>query len=858
MPRDDPDRERRRRSSHDPESERDRRRERDPDRQRRRKTHRATDSQGDLLPKHRDRSSHDYESSTPRSSNRRHSSSRGTDSSPLKSGSLAQLDSLNAKQGWKQNHYDGAYLQEVRDKESRLEKERRREEREIERERRRADKDAEREERRRMQELQEQRELEAERQRLKEEEREKRREEKRRLKRLEKDRQREIEDERALDVGRESERDTERERLKQARKNLEREQRRREMETRDDRDDDSSEDRHRDRPRRHSKYAEVNQESPRGVKEHSREYSPRKKARVVSGPYLEDGRRDEVYEYRKEKLRDDTTTSDYTTDTQWTGKRKKRICIIVTAIVIILLIAIPVGVVVSKNKGGTPNFKGGKSGTSNANLNGVSESSIPASAKGGILDPFSWLDTKDFNVTYTDVLVGGLPVMGLNTTWNDNVQANKNVPSLKDEFAYGSMPIRGMNLGGWLSLEPFITPSFFSTYKSRDGVIDEYTLTKAWGPSKTAKELENHYATFVTAQTFADIRAAGFDHVRIPFSYWAVTTYPGDPYLAKVSWRYLLRAIEWARHNGLRINLDLHGAPGSQNGWNHSGRQGVVGWLNGTDGTLNGQRTIDIHKQLTTFFTQPRYTNIITVYGLVNEPRMTGLDRATVLAWTVEAVKTIRANNMTAVLVFGDGFMGLDNWQGQLQIDDKLVLDVHQYVIFNNDQISLSHEKKLNFACGGWTQQMARSQNKNSGFGPTMCGEWSQADTDCAQYLNNVGIGTRWDGTLNTGNASTQVLSPQCPTKNDPLCACTNANADPSKYSTAYKQWLLYFALAQMESFETGWGWFYWTWKTETATQWSWQLGMKAEILPKTVQDRSFTCKDKIPDFAGMGLPENY
>jgi glucan 1,3-beta-glucosidase len=412
-----------------------------------------------------------------------------------------------------------------------------------------------------------------------------------------------------------------------------------------------------------------------------------------------------------------------------------------------------------------------------------------------------------------------------------------------------------MNIGGWLSLEPFITPSFFSHY-SQNTVIDEWTLCTALGGS-AASTLESHYSAFVNYQTFADIRAAGFDHVRIPFSYWAVTTYDGDPYVKQISWRYLLRAIEWARQNGLRINLDLHGLPGSQNGWNHSGRQGVIGWLNGTDGTLNGQRSLDVHNQLSQFFGQPRYQNVVTMYGLANEPRMTGLDTSLVLNWTQNAVSLIRKNNVSAVIIFGDGFMGLDNWQGKLQIDNKLLLDVHQYVIFNTDLLQMTHSKKLNFACQGWTAQMTRSLNKATGFGPTMCGEWSQADTDCAPNLNNVGMGNRWQGTLMTGNVSTEVLAPFCPLKTSD-CSCTGANADPSKYSAAYKQWLLDFATAQMESFEYGWGWFYWTWQTETAVQWSWKLGVQAGILPKTVWDRSFNCNNSIPDFAGMGLSETY
>lgn len=448
--------------------------------------------------------------------------------------------------------------------------------------------------------------------------------------------------------------------------------------------------------------------------------------------------------------------------------------------------------------------------------------------------------------------------MGLNSTWDDDVQVNSNVPNLQDSFNYGTMKIRGINLGGWLNIEPFITPSFFDGYSTREGVIDEWTLTTKLGATKAAQTLEKHYSSFVTRQTFVDLKNAGFDHVRIPFGYWAVTTYEGDPYVPQISWRYLLRGIEWAREVGLRVNLDPHGLPGSQNGWNHSGRQGVVGWLNGTDGDTNAQRSLDIHNQLSKFFAQPRYKNLVTMYGLVNEPRMVDLNTDSVLNWYSKVIDIVRGNNITAVIVFGDGFMGLDNWQGKLQNYDNLLLDVHQYVIFNIDQLSLSHSDKLDFACKGWTQQAERSSDTATGFGPTLCGEWSQADTDCTKNLNNVGWGTRWEGTYNTGNTSTSILTPQCPTKNNPVCSCTNANADPSTYSDAYKEWLLYFALAQMESFEQGWGWFYWTWQTESATQWSYKAGMAAGIMPDKTYDRSWKCSDGVPDFGSMGLDEYY
>ena len=599
----------------------------------------------------------------------------------------------------------------------------------------------------------------------------------------------------------------------------------------------------------------------------------RREGRVASGQALERG---EEYYSEKESYRDDvrmrggagsSESAEYDEDAR-RRKKRRNWCIAAGVIVLILIIVVPVGVVVGNRNGGGDSSSsagagGGSTAPSNSNLDSISESDIPESARGGLLDPFDWYDTTDFNVTYTEETVGGLSVMGLNSSWDDTKRANDNTPPLNKPWEYGTMRYRGVNIGGWLSLEPFIAPSVFEQFTSSDGVVDEWTLCEKLGTLQARTQIEQHYSSWVNEQTFADIQAAGFDHVRIPFGYWAVTTYDGDPFVAQVAWRYLLRAIEWARKYGLRIKLDLHGAPGSQNGWNHSGRQGAIGWLNGTDGQLNGQRTIDIHKQLAQFFTQERYKNIVTMIGLVNEPKMTALDTDVVMNWSKNAINAIRGEGFDGLIIFGDGFMGLDKWQGELTGLENTVLDAHQYVIFNVQQIVLNHYDKISFACEGWTEQSKRSMNTATGFGPTMFGEWSQADTDCAQYLNNMGVGSRWEGTLNMvgtpgGASSGNVLTPTCPTANNPRCSCEQANADPNDYSDEYKLWLKTFAQAQMDSFEVGWGWFYWTWVTERATQWSYKDALAAGIMPELAYQRDWSCSDPIPDFNSSGLPEYY
>ena len=94
------------------------------------------------------------------------------------------------------------------------------------------------------------------------------------------------------------------------------------------------------------------------------------------------------------------------------------------------------------------------------------------------------------------------------------------------------------------------------------------------------------------------------------------------------------------------------------------------------------------------------------------------------------------------------------------------------------------------------------------------------------------------------------MLTPTCP--KGATCECDDANADPSKYSSTYKQWLQMFAEAQMSSFEIGYGWFYWAWDTEAAVHSSYAKGLAAGILPQLAYHRDFNCTAAGPDYAGL------
>lgn len=128
--------------------------------------------------------------------------------------------------------------------------------------------------------------------------------------------------------------------------------------------------------------------------------------------------------------------------------------------------------------------------------------------------------------------------------------------------------MRGVNLGGWLVAERWITPELFDGVE-HDG---EIALVRELGRKKASQRLEEHRRSFITKKDFLWIQQHGFDVVRVPVGYWLFEE-TGDFVDGE---RYLKKAFRWAQEIGLKIILDFHGLQGSQNGMDHSGSAGPI------------------------------------------------------------------------------------------------------------------------------------------------------------------------------------------------------------------------------------------------------------------------------------------
>ncbi|CAK5269394.1 unnamed protein product [Mycena citricolor] len=375
-------------------------------------------------------------------------------------------------------------------------------------------------------------------------------------------------------------------------------------------------------------------------------------------------------------------------------------------------------------------------------------------------------------------------------------------------FAYGTTPIRGVNLGGWFVLEPWITPSIFNNTGNAN-IIDEFTFGSMQDPKTALTTLTKHWETWITEADFIAIAAAGLNHVRIPLGYWSVPMTSDDtnentsptPYISG-AWPYLLTALNWAKKHGIRVILDLHGAPGSQNGFDNSGQRTSNSQWAITPANIT--RTVD-----TLTYIVKHVGGLIDVIELLNEPATFLYPSTypdTLRQFWQDGYDAVRAAVGPDIRVMiGDGFMGVDAWTNFMTYPSAqgVIMDYHEYQLFSVPELSRNFSEHIQFTCSSMADIDAFARNNIW----AIVGEWSTAVTDCAVWLNGRNIGARWDGTWYTPNT--------------PFGSCDGWSGDYHTFSAQYKTFLRQYWEVQTMMGEGVQGWVYWAWKVDDSLSYS-------------------------------------
>jgi len=413
--------------------------------------------------------------------------------------------------------------------------------------------------------------------------------------------------------------------------------------------------------------------------------------------------------------------------------------------------------------------------------------------------------------------------------------------------------VRGVNLGGWLLLEPWITPVFFEEVNIGDlldKIVDEWTYAEYLDEDVYKERMIGHWSSFVVEEDFAKLSEAGISHVRVPIGYWywdvledePFPTPNSDPTDPESPLFYLLQGLQWIEKYGLVASLDLHSGPGSQNGYDNSGKRGEIHWVDETypENRANIDRNLDILDKISATMVEWIDQGLIsleTLYGvgILNEPHICGpwydepkYGPACMDDFYPKAYDVVRKHFDERVKVVLDvAAKPFTSWAGYMaEHYEDIDVDAHHYQCFgpSNEwaESDGAWEKHLAEACR-YKDDIAQSTLKTWG------GEFSLAITDCQEYLQG-GFVTPYDPVQSSDET------------------CSYYNSDFSTYPQDYKDFLSNFFLAQIDSYEAGEngiGWMMWTAKTENncAPEWDFIFLWENGILPADLCNREHYCQ---------------
>lgn len=231
--------------------------------------------------------------------------------------------------------------------------------------------------------------------------------------------------------------------------------------------------------------------------------------------------------------------------------------------------------------------------------------------------------------------------------------------------------LRGVNLGGWFVEEMWMTPwateppagSGFGKVEDHETLWD--TLSKRFGAAGARTLRDVWRDTWITPDDFRRIRAAGFNHVRLPFLAGLVDE-PGGM-------ERLRRAVRDANAAGLYVVLDMHGAPGGQNAWHHSGREGRNRFFQDPENIAKGAR--DWAAVARVFGGNPG----VAAFDLMNEPAGAP-DAGTLYRVTDRLYRAARDAAPRTLIIIEDGYKGFETLPNPAKFGWKNVMySTHVY-----------------------------------------------------------------------------------------------------------------------------------------------------------------------------------
>jgi endoglucanase len=336
--------------------------------------------------------------------------------------------------------------------------------------------------------------------------------------------------------------------------------------------------------------------------------------------------------------------------------------------------------------------------------------------------------------------------------------------------------LKGMNLGGYMVMEPWMCPCDSGGLPDSHSIISE--LDSRFGVAEEQALIRDYEQDWITTQDFANLKAAGFNAVRVPV--WWGNFWPMSSQTAS-SWRSdAFTQLDWIVSNaaaaGLYTIIDMHGVVGGQStsddtGWQNQNQY----WSNGNDQGNTAWMWWEIANHY-------KGNGNVAGYDLINEPTGAPSNAAVISAYA-SLYTSVRSADPSHIIIM-EGTWG--NWDWSMLPSPSsegwtnVVYEMHEYQ-WNGDSAVVEQ---------GSINQVNDFNNHASYDCPDYIGEWNDMGDGAAtyqysydEYTSNGISSTMW------AYKATSGLAPNGWGMYDPSYWATTPNVSTDSAATIAADW---------------------------------------------------------------------
>ncbi|PRP84626.1 putative glucan 1,3-beta-glucosidase [Planoprotostelium fungivorum] len=340
-----------------------------------------------------------------------------------------------------------------------------------------------------------------------------------------------------------------------------------------------------------------------------------------------------------------------------------------------------------------------------------------------------------------------------------------------EDVKSGRVPVRGTNLGSWFILEGWMVGWMWQDNGCSQDQYPGSTLLEQCLGNRRDSVMGKHWASFITEDDFRIMSSYNLNAVRLPVGWWHIYDTQGGVAKAKLNQHieptnvyafgglaYIDKAFEWGEKWGVAILLDIHGAPGSQNGDDHSAPPANHQQLWDKYDANMAQTVDSVEAYMQRYASKKAYAGIC----LLNEPKV---DTWKLKQYYMNAYNVIRKYSKDSIVIINPLITNQNTdqpeWTNFMNAPQytNVWMSMHWYHIWGFED--KSDDWKLNYIRNDRKWQVDNYKNKNPKKG--IIDEWSNGgigdgraamQAQIAQFNNMDGGWTFWSWSKTWGGDS--------------------------------------------------------------------------------------------------------